>query len=128
MLKLVYENFTKSPLKRQRRVIHAFRQYYLDNPKAYYNRAEKLNALLYLSTLVFPSKTPLPEQRDIFDKKKKELVWKLHIDAEKCFLCLGFAEVRHHMILLKNGGRNVYSNIVTLCRPCHALIHPWLNN
>ena len=34
--------------------------------------------------------------------------------------------IRHHIILLKNGGRNLSSNIILICRICHAEIHPWL--
>lgn len=129
LMKEAYEGWTrKSELKRQRKVIHVFRQYYLDNPNAFYNKSEKLSALLYLSTLVFPMKAPLPEQRKVFDEKKADPIWQRHINAKKCFLCFSPAQVRHHMILLKNGGRNVYSNIITLCRPCHAEIHPWLKS
>lgn len=126
-LKAVYqENLDRSPKKQQQRIIHAFRQYYLDNPNAYYNRQEKLDALIYLSTVKYESKLPLAEQRALFDEKKYHPIWKLHIETEKCFICFKKSEIRHHIILLKNGGRNVYSNIVMLCNPCHADIHPWL--
>jgi hypothetical protein len=43
-----------------------------------------------------------------------------------CLACGNQPNVRHHIIWLKNGGRNNKLNISYLCNPCHALIHPWL--
>ena len=44
----------------------------------------------------------------------------------KCFVCFNPATVRHHIILLKNGGINNKRNLVSLCNNCHAKIHLWL--
>jgi len=45
----------------------------------------------------------------------------------KCWVCGAQATVRHHVILLKNGGPpTAKKNIVPLCDPCHVCIHPWL--
>jgi len=45
---------------------------------------------------------------------------------QECFACGSRATARHHVIWLKHGGRNQKNNIVGICFPCHALIHPWL--
>lgn len=47
---------------------------------------------------------------------------------ETCFACKEVAEVRHHIIPLKSGGHNGKRNLVSLCKPCHAEIHPWLKS
>lgn len=44
-----------------------------------------------------------------------------------CFACRKPAEVRHHVIWLRHGGLNSKKNLVSLCKPCHAYIHPWLD-
>lgn len=44
-----------------------------------------------------------------------------------CFACkTAPAQCRHHLIWIKNGGRNHKRNIIGLCNACHAEIHPWL--
>lgn len=43
-----------------------------------------------------------------------------------CFACGAKADVRHHIIWLKHGGLNSKRNLISLCNPCHAYIHPWL--
>lgn len=66
-----------------------------------------------------------PEQnRKKYIKFKSKL--KGYNGFKLCFACRGRAEVRHHIIWIRNGGRNHKKNIVALCRPCHAEIHPWL--
>jgi 5-methylcytosine-specific restriction protein A len=32
----------------------------------------------------------------------------------------------HHVVPIAVGGTNVTTNLVTLCRDCHARVHPWL--
>jgi hypothetical protein len=44
----------------------------------------------------------------------------------QCWVCDAPAELRHHIIQLQHGGRNIERNIVLLCCSCHAEIHPWL--
>lgn len=60
-----------------------------------------------------------------WDSLKKRKQYGFH-HSTKCFSCDSFAEVRHHVIPLSRGGHNKMINIVNLCRPCHAEIHPWL--
>jgi hypothetical protein len=43
-----------------------------------------------------------------------------------CFVCGKQGRARHHIIQLQNGGINARRNLVILCEPCHAKIHPWL--
>lgn len=63
-------------------------------------------------------------QRIKFDKVKSE---RHSLKSHKmCFACGNKAEVRHHIIWIKHGGLNSKRNLVSLCKPCHAYIHPWL--
>ena len=32
----------------------------------------------------------------------------------------------HHIVPAGSGGSNLMSNLKTLCRECHMLIHPWI--
>lgn len=45
-----------------------------------------------------------------------------------CFAChdLQTKRQRHHIIQLQHGGDNRKTNIVIVCKNCHADIHPWL--
>lgn len=46
-------------------------------------------------------------------------------DGDKCGRCpyTGPGIERHHIIRLEDGGRNVLSNIISLCEKCHAKRH-----
>ena len=44
-----------------------------------------------------------------------------------CFVCAQKTTVRHHIIQLQHGGGNGRRNVIPLCSPCHAAIHPWLD-
>ncbi len=76
--------------------------------------------------IVLRNNTPFKNKRD---RLKFE-----HIKAGRhkfkthahCFACGAPAEVRHHIIWIKNGGLNSKKNLVSLCKPCHAFIHPWM--
>lgn len=46
--------------------------------------------------------------------------------GDECLACGDRPNVRHHIIWLKNGGRNNKRNICFLCDRCHAQVHPWL--
>lgn len=67
---------------------------------------------------------PLSEHRAKFDKWKHVRMKNVH--KRICFACRKPAEIRHHIISLKNGGRNTKLNVVYICRTCHSKIHPWL--
>lgn len=36
-----------------------------------------------------------------------------------CFVCQQVASQRHHIVALKNGGKNWKKNLVSLCKSCH---------
>lgn len=65
----------------------------------------------------------LAERRASFESQKRFLKF----FKKKCFVCQQKGQHRHHIILLKNGGRNNKRNIVTLCRLHHSAIHPWMS-
>jgi 5-methylcytosine-specific restriction endonuclease McrA len=46
-------------------------------------------------------------------------------DGNKCGRCsyVGSGIERHHIVSLQDGGRNVLSNIISLCKTCHAKRH-----
>lgn len=68
----------------------------------------------------------LEKRRTKFDKvKNKRQRYKLRPN-QSCLACGELAYVRHHIIWLKNGGRNNQRNICFLCHSCHAQVHPWL--
>jgi hypothetical protein len=62
--------------------------------------------------------------RKMFDRRKNTR--KKFQGFIYCFACGGRAQVRHHIIWLRNGGRNQKNNVLALCNNCHAEIHPWL--
>ena len=43
-----------------------------------------------------------------------------------CAVCMNQPNVRHHIVQIQNGGLNNRKNLMLLCNPCHAEIHPWL--
>ena len=59
-----------------------------------------------------------------YNNKKNRL--RGYTGFEVCFACSKPAQCRHHVVWLKNGGRNSRRNICPLCNDCHAEIHPWL--
>jgi len=66
------------------------------------------------------------KSRTVFDNvKNKRNRYKLK-PQQQCLACSEAAQVRHHIIWLKNGGRNCKRNICFLCHRCHADVHPWL--
>ena len=44
-------------------------------------------------------------------------------DASTCCNCGAPADHAHHVIPLARGGRDVLSNLVSLCAPCHGAVH-----
>lgn len=44
-----------------------------------------------------------------------------------CHFCLMSGNlIRHHIIPIWMGGLNMKLNIIQICSPCHAYLHPWL--
>ena len=57
---------------------------------------------------------------DKFKNRKALLV------SGKCSLCDKTADVRHHIVQLKNRGPNHRLNLTPLCHSCHSQVHPWM--
>lgn len=52
-------------------------------------------------------------------------VWRGHAGYGVCASCGRQGERNwHHIVQLQNGGTNSPNNLVKVCRPCHAVIHP----
>lgn len=87
---------------------------------------DKLRALIELAALVIPyhKQQPTQDRRADFNGVKRDL----HSFQRfgQCWVCLAPASCRHHIVQLQNGGINSRKNVVSLCDPCHAEIHPWL--
>jgi 5-methylcytosine-specific restriction endonuclease McrA len=72
----------------------------------------------------FKNQMSIAERRERFNAVKRE---RHSLGTHKnCWICNGKADVRHHIIQLKNGGINSSRNLVSLCNPCHADVHPHL--
>lgn len=105
----------------QKRLLLAFRRRF----KSGGSKEDRMSELKRLSGVVLPSRN-LSRRRNKFNKVKAQL-HKLWTRRNKvCFCCSDPATVRHHIIQLQHGGHNSRKNIVSLCSPCHAEIHPWL--
>lgn len=90
------------------------------------NSQLKLDKLIDMSKVVisYNKQASLKVRRDKFNLIKfKRHSLKSH---HKCFVCEDVADVRHHIVLLNNGGINSKRNLVSLCNSCHAKIHNWL--
>lgn len=72
----------------------------------------------------YKSRMPLAAYRKQFNDVKSE---RLQLKRYKwCFVCNAKATLRHHLIQLQHGGDNSRRNLISLCKSCHAEIHPWL--
>lgn len=91
-----------------------------------YDQAVKLQALIDVSNVKIYYKNK--QSPKVYRAKFEEVKRKRHnkLSHKFCFVCLGMADVRHHIIQLQNGGLNSKRNIVSLCYKCHSDIHPWL--
>jgi hypothetical protein len=50
-------------------------------------------------------------------------------DGHRCRGCSGEGRlVAHHVVPKSQGGSHKMSNLVTLCEPCHAKVHPHLDS
>lgn len=85
---------------------------------------EKLDLLIDFSKIVIEriDKPELQKRREAFLKAKHLLL--PDVKDRLCLCCQFPAEVRHHVIQLKNGGTNYNKNVVPLCESCHGKIHP----
>jgi len=117
-------NFTSKPVKldgvdylRGKPGIY-IKMFWIRVNKGTYNRLELLQGF---SSLQFYNSESLIRRRRIYDK------WKYDVTMDPdCFVCSDPAEIRHHVVWLKNGGSNSKQNLVSLCNDCHGEIHPWL--
>lgn len=65
----------------------------------------------------------LIDRRRAFNASKDE--WRGHAGDGTCAACGRFgARAWHHIVQLQYGGTNSPKNLVRVCRPCHAVIHP----
>ena len=133
--KKLYNTVSKAPpaLKLHRDTCMAFwnkfRNGSLDKRKypSHMGRDAVLNELIRLGQVIIaPKRSNMSPSivRHQYDTHKKKL--KGYNNFEVCFACGDQAKARHHIIWIKNGGRNTRKNICPLCYPCHAEIHPWL--
>lgn len=78
-------------------------------------------------TIQYKSSKATPQsRRKEFDRVKNIRQRYKFKPGDVCFACGSKPDVRHHIIWLKNGGRNNKRNICFLCNDCHAEVHPWL--
>lgn len=119
-----------SPLKLQRILLDSFwNAYGLDGHKHVKSSKPKedtLEALRVIGETVLwkHKKLTLDKKRAKWNKVKNSR--HRFASHDLCFVCRSKGEIRHHIIWLSNGGLNSKRNIITLCKFCHAEIHPWL--
>ena len=87
------------------------------------DEAAKLKALQKYARLKFTFKMPeskssLRAKFGLYKEAKRNPRHSLR-SHPKCFICLLPARERHHIIPLKNGGKNWKKNLVSLCKSCH---------
>lgn len=85
----------------------------------------RLWLLQEMQTFFYPfnHRLPIAVRREQFLTNKRN--WRYF--KRPCFVCVKKANIRHHVISLKQGGcPGAKRNIVALCNGCHAEIHPWL--
>ncbi len=100
-------------------------QEFWDNFNGRKNNGSKYKKDLKLKVLKeFAEKKVLYKNQQNLKKRRKAFISKF--GGKYCFLCGTKPQCRHHIIQLQNGGINARKNIVQLCHPCHAEIHPWL--
>lgn len=86
--------------------------------------------------IYYSQKAPTPEMQKVMlvkDREKFDRIKNVRYrfkfrPNDECLACGNKPKVRHHIIWLKHGGRNVKRNICFLCNYCHAEVHPWLKN
>jgi len=69
----------------------------------------------------YPPAWLIDHRRDQFGDLERRVL------SGDCFVCHLPAQCRHHIIQIQHGGLNRRDNVVGLCHPCHAVIHPWLS-
>ena len=106
-------------LGKHRRIVRTFRAAF----KTAMTSTEKVALLREIAQITYYKAKPntISNHRRKFEKVK----WKVNI-VGKCAVCRAQADVRHHLIQIKNGGQNKPFNIMLLCNGCHAEVHPWL--
>src|SRR5713101_4495471 len=93
------------------------------NGGANFDEEAKVKALQAFAAMKFTfknaeSKSSLRAKFDLYKEGKRNPRHSLR-SHPKCFICLRPARERHHIIALKNGGKNWKKNLVSLCKPCH---------
>jgi 5-methylcytosine-specific restriction endonuclease McrA len=89
-------------------------------------RKNRLGFLIKMTKVQAKNSTYLTpdEMRNCFNNMKLQ-AFPMGINC-LCYVCSNRADIRHHVIPLKNGGRNKANNIVPLCYSCHTKVHPHL--
>jgi hypothetical protein len=96
------------------------------NQGADFDQEEKLKALKELVTVKMSykrseSKSSLRSKFELYKEAKRNPRHSLK-SHPRCFICQGPARERHHIIALKNGGKNWKKNLVSLCKGCHDIV------
>ena len=87
---------------------------------------QRFKLLVDYSQIIIGVPKDISKKRFDFNQAKETLHRSSRQINTMCFVCLGQAHCRHHIIQLQNGGLNQKKNLVSLCNKCHSDIHPWL--
>jgi|SRR5699024_984339 len=69
----------------------------------------------------FKRRKPKQKQRNNFTYHMRKEVME-HYDGQ-CQVCYAKAVEIHHVKFKSQGGRNVFTNALPLCQPCHISVH-----
>jgi len=109
-------------LARQKKVINKYDQE-LEYFWARINTCNRMRLLKELAEVKIHNKKSYKQRLEDFKKITCQR-------SKKCFIvkCNNKTNARHHIILLKHGGKNTARNLLTLCDKHHEQVHPWLND
>lgn len=95
---------------------HLLNNFWETYPKI--DKAKRIEILQILAEVKSPRKTNYSQMRSHIHPYKG--------DCKVC--CKNEAFYHHHIITIKNGGRNQKKNLIPCCDSCHAQIHIWLSD
>lgn len=90
------------------------------NQKTYPGRIALLRLMAFMELEVKESSASDKRRHYVVRRRRG---WCKKTLQEKCWVCRVESKHRHHVIPLKNGGRNIKKNIVPLCVSCHKAVH-----
>lgn len=116
----------KDSLKMHKMLLVDFWRKTTEYTGSYRKSATKLSRQECIDALIEMGNIKLVYRSSHTRKKFNKIKHRGKYQYRQCLACGDRASVRHHIIWLRNGGRNNKLNIAGLCTRCHSDVHPWL--